>query len=125
MTIEDPGRCELQRANQARFVRMVADRLHLDLEILGLEDDLRARDGELAEAAGAEAAADDDTLGLLPGLHLEETPRDVGELLREVLDRAVDDRRRLGVVADEHVVEHLLADVLGWLLAERVFARFA
>jgi hypothetical protein len=50
--------------------------------------------------------------------------RDVGELLREVLNGAVHDRRRLGAVADQDGVEHLLADVFGWLLPERIFARF-
>lgn len=35
----------MQRADQAGLVRMVMDRLHLDLEALGLENDLGAGDG--------------------------------------------------------------------------------
>jgi hypothetical protein len=104
---------------------MVADRQQLDLEVPGLEDDLGARDGELAEPAVAKAAADHDALGLLPGLAPEEAPRDVGELLRKILDGAVHHRGGFGVVADQHGVEHLLADVLGRLLAERILARLA
>ena len=115
----------MQRADQACIVRMVADRQHLDLEVLGLQDDLGARDGEFAEPAVAKAAADHDAFGLLPGLGFEEAAGDVGELLREILDRAVHDGRGLGVVADQDGIEHLLADVLGWLLAERVFSRLA
>ena len=87
--------------------------MHLDLEVFGLEDDFGTRDGEFAEAAVAEAATDHDALGLLPGLGVEEAARDVGELLREVLDGAVHDRRGFGVVADENGVEYLLADVFG------------
>ena len=34
-------------------------------------------------------------------------------------------RRRLGVVANQDGVEHLLTDVFGWLLPERIFAGFA
>ena len=92
----------MQRADQRGFVGMEADRHHLDLEVLGLEDDLGARDRELAEPAVAKAAADHDALGLRPGLGLEETARDIGELLRELLDRAVHDGAGLGVVADQH-----------------------
>src|SRR6185437_9862203 len=121
--LEYPRRREVQRADETRFVRMMADRQQLDLEVRGLEDDLGARDGELAEPAVAEAAADHDTLGLLPSLAAEDAPRDVGELLREVLDGAVHHRGGLGVVADQHGVEHLLADVLGRLVAERIPAR--
>src|SRR4030081_2387504 len=91
----------------------MADRQHLDLEVLVLEDDFGARDGEFAEPASAKTAAYDDALRLLPGLGLEEAARDVGEFLREVLDGAVHDRRGLGFVADQDGVEHLLADVFG------------
>ena len=125
VTFEDPGRGEVQRADQAGVVGVMADRQHLDLEVLVLEDDFGARDGEFAEPAIAKTAAHHDALGLLPGLGLEETARDVGEFLCEVLDGAVNDRRGLGVVADQDGVEHLLADVFGWLLPERIFAGFA
>src|SRR6185503_9632009 len=103
----------------------MADGQQLDLEVLGLEDDLGARDSEFAETAVAEPAADHDTFGLFPALALEEAARDIGELLREILDGAVNDRGGLGVVADQHVVEHFLADVFRGLLAEGILARLA
>jgi hypothetical protein len=90
----------MQRADQAGVVRMEADWQHLDLEFLGLEDDLGARDGEFAEAAAAEAAPDHDALRLFPGLGLQKPSRDVSELLRKNLDGAMNDRRRFGVLAD-------------------------
>ena len=42
----------MQRTDQAGFVRMGADRHHVDLEVFGLQDDVGARDRELAEALG-------------------------------------------------------------------------
>ena len=68
---------------------MTVDRQNLDLEVVGLEDNFGARDGEFAKLAVAKAPAHDDALGLIPGLGLEEAARYVGELLREVLDGAV------------------------------------
>ena len=113
----------MQRADQRGLVRVEADRLHLDLEILRMQDDFRTRDGEFAQATIAKAAADHDALGLRPGLGLQEAAGDVGELLRELLDRAVHHGASLGVVADQDVVERLLADLVRRHLAERVLAR--
>ena len=48
-----------------------------------------------------------------------------GELLRELLDRAVDQARRLGVAVDQQLVELLLADLVGRRLAERILADLA
>src|SRR6185437_11245981 len=59
------------------------------------------------------------------GLGLEEAPRYIGQFLRELLDRAVQQGRSLGVVTDQHVVEGLLADLLRGHVAERILARFA
>ena len=58
------------------------------------------------------SAADHDPLSLVPGLGIEDTARDVGKFLREVLDSAVDDGRSLGIVANQDRVESFLADVL-------------
>ena len=50
----------------------------------------------------------------------------VGELLRELLDGAVDQAGRLGIAVDQELVELLLADLLGRRVAERILAdRFA
>jgi hypothetical protein len=112
----------MQRSDQASIIRMITDRQDLDLEVLGLQEDFCAGDGKFAEPAVTEAAADDDPLRLLPGLRLEKTTRYVGELLRELFDRAVNDCRRLGVVAHQDAVQYLLADVLRRLLAKWVLA---
>lgn len=101
------------------------DRQHLNFEILGLEQNFGARNGEFAEPAVAKAAAHGDALGLVPGLGFEEPARYVDEVLREILDGAVHDCRSLAVVTDQGSVKFFLADVFGGLLPEWVFARFA
>jgi hypothetical protein len=85
----------------------------------------RPCDGEFAEAAVPKPAAHHDAPGLLPSLGLEKSASDVGELLRELLDGALHDRRSLCIVSDQDGVENLFADVFGRLLAERIFAGFA
>ena len=62
---------------------------------------------------------------LAQALVFEEATGDMGEFLRELLDRAVHHGGRLGVVADQHVVERLLADLLRRHVAERVLAGLA
>ena len=72
MALEDPRRRQMQRADQAGVIGMKADRHQIDLEVLGLEDDVGARDREFADPALPKAAADHDALGIGPGLGLEE-----------------------------------------------------
>ena len=55
--------------------------------------------GQLADAAGAKSAADDEALRVAPLLQPQEAANDLGELLGEVLDRALDDAGRLGLAA--------------------------
>ncbi len=62
-----------------------------------LEDDGGAADRELADAALAQPAADHDALGVLPFLEPQEAPDHRRELLRELLDGALDDAGRFGV----------------------------
>ena len=83
----------------------IADRHQIDLDALGFEDEVGARDRQLADAALAKAAADHDALGVGPRLGLEEAPRHIGELLREFLDRAMHQGGGFDVVADQHLVE--------------------
>src|SRR3954453_22479980 len=101
------------------------DRQHLNFEVLGLEQNFGARNGEFAEPAVAKAAAHGDALGLVPGLGFEEAARYVDEFLREILDGAVHDRRRLAVITDQCSIKFFLAEVFGGLLAERVVAGLA
>ena len=112
----------MQAADQAGIVGMKADRHQIDLEAFGLEHDVGARDRDFADPALAKAAADHDALGIGPGLGLEKAPRHIGQFLREFLDRAMHQRRRHDVVADQRLVELALGDVLGGLLAERILA---
>ena len=48
---------------QSGFVRIVADRNEVDLDLVGLQDDGGATDRDFADPAGAKAAADHDALG--------------------------------------------------------------
>ena len=97
MRLEHPARRQMGGADQARLVRVVTDRHELDGYLVGLEDDGRAADRKLADAAGAEAAADHDPFGVAPGLELEEAADDDRELLGEILNRALDDAGRLRI----------------------------
>lgn len=115
----------MRGADQRRLVRMVADRHQVEAAELRLEQHVGASDRELADAALAEAAADHDALGLVPGLELQEALDDAGERLGELLDRALDDAGRLVVAVDEQVVERLLADLVRVLVAEGVGAVLA
>src|SRR5258705_3091266 len=103
----------------------MAYRHHVDFEVLVLEDYFGTRNGEFAEPAVSKSAAHHYALGLFPSLCLEEAARDVGKFLCKVFDRAVNDRRGFGIVADQDGVEHLLADAFGRLFPERIFAGFA
>src|SRR5712671_2925919 len=122
MAGEDPGRRQVDRADEAGLVGMVLDRHQVDVDAVGLEQHRGAADGELADAARAEAAADGDALGAAPGLEAQEAPGDAGELLGEFLDGALDQAGRLGIAGLQHLLEPLLADLVGRRVAERVLA---
>ena len=66
----------------------------------------------------AEAAADDDAFRVPPGLLSQEPPDDLGELLRELLDRALHDAGSLRRAFGKELIEFLLRDLLGRLVAE-------
>jgi len=112
----------MQRADQAGVIGMKADRHQVDLEILRFKDDVGAGDGEFADPALAEAAADHDALGVGPRLGLEESPRHIGQFLGELLDRAVHQRGGADVVAQQRLVEFALGDLAGGFLAQGVVA---
>src|SRR5882757_9833089 len=123
--LKNPGWRQMQRTEQAGIVGVKTDRHQIDLEVVVLENDLGPGDRELAEPAFAKSAADHDTLGLRPGLGLEEAARHIGQLLRKILDRAVQDRGSLQIVADQDGVECLLVDLVRRFVAERVLAGFS
>lgn len=68
--LEDPGRNEMQRTDQARVIGLVADRQHVDLEVLVLENYFSACDGQFAEPAITKATAHHDALGFSHALVL-------------------------------------------------------
>src|SRR5579871_2156317 len=115
----------MRGADQASVIRMKSDRRHIDVEPFRSQDDLRAGDGEFAEPARSEAAPDHNPRGPLPRLCLEKPAGDVSELLGKLLNRAVNDRSRLNVVAHQRSVERLLADTFGRLRAKRVLTRLS
>ncbi len=78
MGLENPGRRQVQTADQARFIGVKADRDQIDLEAFGLEDDIGARDRKLADPALPKTAADHDTFGIGPGFGLEKPLRHIG-----------------------------------------------
>ena len=112
----------MQAADQARVIGVEADRCHIDLEVFGLENDVGARDREFADPALAKAAADHDAFGIGPGLGLEKPLRHIGQLLREFLDRAVHQSGGMDVVAQQRLVERILADGLGGFASQGIAA---
>src|SRR5262249_7931150 len=115
----------MQRSDQPGIIRVEADRYQIDLEVFRLQHDLGTRDRKLPHPALAKTTTDHDALGLRPRLGLEEAPGDISEFLRELLDRAVHDGGGLDVVADQYFIEHLLADLVGRLVAKGVLAGLA
>ncbi len=105
------------------MVRLVTDRFQLDIEAVRLQLHGGAADGQLADAALPQASADHDALCILPVLQSQESADDLREFLGELLDRALDDARGLGIPLREDLVELLLADFLGGRVAEGVFPR--
>src|SRR5262245_10147513 len=106
----------MRRADEAGFVGIAADRHEVDRHLVGLEDDRSTTDGELAVAAVTKAAAHDDPFRVAPSLELEETANDERQLLREVLDRPLQDPGRLRIAFGEQRIERLLAQLLARLV---------
>ena len=114
----------MQRADQAGVIGMKADRHQIDVEILRLEDDVGAGDGDLADPALPKAAADHDALGIGPRLGLQEPAGHIGQFLREFLDRAMHQGGSVDIVADQRLVEVALGDFVGGFLAQGIVAVF-
>ena len=99
--------------DQACLVRVVPDRLQLDLVPSPLQEHGGATNSELADAAGPQAAADHDPLRSVPFLKPEEPPDHCRELLRKLLDRAQHHASRLGIATHDQLVELLLTSSVG------------
>ena len=70
----------------------------------------------------AHAAADGDPLDVLPAFVFQQAPHDEREFLREFLDDAMDQTRRLRVAFLQRLIELLFPDLVARPLAERVAA---
>ena len=112
----------MQRADQAGVIGMKADRHQIDVEILRLEDDVGAGDGDLADPALPKTAANHDALGIGPRLGLEEPPRHIGQLLGEFLDRAMHQGGGADIGADQRLVEFALGNLAGGFFAQGIVA---
>ena len=91
------------------------------VEILGLEDDVRARNNTFPDTTLAETAADHDAFRICPGLRLEEALRDISQLPREFFDRTMDECSRGHIVAKQDFVEAGFTDLVGSLMIRPVF----
>ena len=65
---QHPGRQQMRGAEQAGLVGVVADQLQLDGNVIRLEQQAGARDGQLAQPVAAKAAADHQAFGVAPRL---------------------------------------------------------
>src|SRR6185437_4745233 len=117
---EDPGRRQVDRADEPGLVGMAGDRHEVDVDAVGFEQQGGAPYHELADAAVAKAAADRDALGALPRFEAQKAARHGSELLGEFLDRALHQRRRLGIAGDQDLLQLLLAEFVRRRVAERI-----
>src|SRR5215470_14384080 len=97
MGLEYPGRREMHGPQKTCLVWVVADDGDLVLDLVCLEDDRGAADRKLADAATGKAAPNDNALGVLTSLELEEASRDNRQLLSELFDCAFHNARSKGV----------------------------
>ena len=118
----DPGRGELHGADQAGFVGMILDRAQLHRDAGAGQQDRGAAHGQLADAAGDQAAAQHDALGILPARQPHETAHHGRQLGGEFLHHGMDEGGRLRIVARHHLVELRLGDLLHRRVAERILA---
>ena len=123
--LEQPFGREMGGADQARLIRIVADRHQVDRDTIGLEDEGCAADRQFTDAAAAETAADHQTLRILPGFEFEKPPNDEREFLREILDGGVHDAGRFRVAFGERLVQFFFREVFARRIAKRVVALFA
>src|SRR5215210_1303967 len=112
----------MRATDQAGVIRVITDWHQVDLEPIALEKQVGARDRKFADPAFAKAAADHDALGIGPGLALEKALSHIGEFLSELLDRAMNQRGGVNVVAHQRLIQRAFPDRLGGFAAERIVA---
>jgi hypothetical protein len=85
MRLEQPFGCELDRTKQTGFVRIVAHKREVDVDLFGCQYHRGAADHKFTDPAAPETAADYDPLGVFPRFGLEITPDDQSQLLARSL----------------------------------------
>jgi hypothetical protein len=110
------------RTDEAGLVRIAVNRSKPDVDLFSLEDDRRPADHELAHATCTKPSANCDTLGVFPALQLEIAANDQGKFLGEVLDRAMDNSRRLRFSPLQKLVKLLPTQFIADLIAKRIVA---
>ena len=123
VTLEHPRRQQMRGAYQAGLVGIRADQLEIDVDTLGLEQHGGPAHGQLSDPAAAEAAADDETLGVAPLLDAQKLLNDDGKLLGELLDGALDDAGCFRLALLQDVGKLGLADLVARLVAEGVLPK--
>src|SRR6476620_6205927 len=98
----------------------MADRNQLEIDLRSLQNQPGAAYDDLADARVPKPSTNGNPLGLTPILQLEDALDDGSELLREILDRADDNPRGLGIALQQRHLDLLLVEVLAVLVAERI-----
>ena len=119
---QDPEGGELHAADQAGFVGMILDRGQLHRDAGAGQKERGAAHGQLADAAGDQAAAQHDALGILPARQPHETTHHRRQLGGEFLHHGMDEGGSLRIVARHHLVELRLGHLLRRRVAQRILA---
>src|SRR5690242_12667385 len=108
-------------SNQSCLVWMIVKKLDGEICLVFLEQDAGTGDGELADAPGAETAAEHDTLCVTPRLLAHKALDDIAQLPSKVLNGALDDRSSFRVAFAQQRFQLLFADAIAVLLAKGIF----
>src|SRR5688572_10545504 len=101
---------------------MAGDGGHADIEAVVLEEHEGASNRKAADVAAAEAAADDDMLGVLPLIELKESRGHRGQFASKLLDGRMYKPGGQRIVAFEVRIELRFGQLPGRRVAERVLA---
>jgi hypothetical protein len=106
--LDHPWWQEVGRADQTGFVRMVVQ-LDRNVHSSFPQQNSDPRNGKFSDPSGAEAYAEHDALGGVPGLIAQEPPDHAQQLLRELLDGALQDSRAVPFWPGGHQVSSCLS----------------
>src|SRR5262245_59490248 len=92
-------------SDQARRIRIMTDGDEVERHLVGFENYPGAADDQFADAAGAEAAADGQALGVPPRLQLQKAADHQRNVLGEILDRTLHNPGCLGFADCEQLIQ--------------------